>query len=358
MALPSNRARLRTAGTITYWAGRQSRSRFRTNAGSAWESHSYQNRVVRQVGEASFPRQEFGDRPAFRQDGDRPSRSIREADLFGGDPQVLVEGSEDVAHADLTLGNLASLLVGGADNPSRQHAAASEQQRRGSRPMIAARLLHAGGAVGLVIDARHATELAGHHDQNAAIQAAFIQVFDQRRCRAVEILAALLHRLENVGIDRVIVPVTDAAAQFSVERDGHQIDASLDESPGQQAALAPDVAAIAFAQARVFLANIERPCHGWLRQHVPGLLLKGIEFALPAPLIGLMGQPIEALLEAHSDVQTLDIERGLKADVRHLKTRTIWIAQNMECRMPRAEVSWADVGNRIERDVSRQEANR
>ena len=65
--------------------------------------------------------------------------------------------------------------------------------------------------------------------------------------RPVEERRAVLHRVEDVVVDRVVVPVADPPAQRAVERDRDQIDPGLDQPPGQQAPLAPGVPPVAVA---------------------------------------------------------------------------------------------------------------
>ena len=156
-------------------------------------------------------------------------------------------------------------------------APAAHQQRDGAGPVVAARLRHARGRVLGVADPRRPAELAGDHDEHAAVEAARVDVLDQGAHGLVEVPAARLHRVEDVVVDRVVVPVADPAAERAVQARRHEVHARLDQPPGQQAALAPGVAAVAVAEPRVFAVEVERPPCLRAGQQRVRLSLEGVE---------------------------------------------------------------------------------
>src|SRR5262249_2085269 len=133
--------------------------------------------------------------------------------------------------------------VAGAVDLSAADAAAGEQGGLTRAPVVAAAVL---------VDRRRAAELAHRGDQRLVGQAAVVQVFQQRRVPLVKTLAAdgaaqqVEARLRAVdAVAGVVVPDVGHAA---VGEDIHpgdvdEADAGLDESAGEQEALAVLVAA-------------------------------------------------------------------------------------------------------------------
>jgi hypothetical protein len=105
----------------------------------------------------------------------------------------------------------------------------------------------------VIVDLGRAAELAGHHDQHPAIEAAGVDVFDQGADRLVEVPAPRLHGVEDVVVDGVVVPVADAPAERAVEAGRHRVHAGLDQPARQQAALAPGIPPVSVAEAGVLL---------------------------------------------------------------------------------------------------------
>src|SRR5262249_62035995 len=104
------------------------------------------------------------------------------------------------------------------------------------------------------VDLRRAPELAEPYDQGLVQQAALGQVL-QKHC-----VTAVLDRqdavLEKLEIVPVRVPGQGQTAGKAIETNRVNIDerdTGLDESAGQKAALAEDIASVAIAQPRVFL---------------------------------------------------------------------------------------------------------
>ena len=172
---------------------------------------------------------------------------------------MVVDRREEVAHPDATAGHVGAEAVGRADDLAARDAAAAEEERDGAGPVVAARLRHPRGRVLGVADLRRPAELAGDHDQHPAVEAAGVDVLDQGADGLVEVAAARLHGVEDVVVDGVVVPVADPAAERAVQAGRHQVHAGLDQSPGQQAALAPGVPAVAVAEPGILPAQVERP---------------------------------------------------------------------------------------------------
>ena len=132
--------------------------------------------------------------------------------------------------------------------------------------MIAARLLRprrstgvAAAGTGLVADLRRPAEFASDDDEHSLIETALIDVLDQSGHGLVIRDRAKLHRLENVVVDRVVVPVLNAATQRTSQTARQNLDARLHQSPREQQLLPPRVASVAVAESRRFPGSGRTP---------------------------------------------------------------------------------------------------
>ena len=75
---------------------------------------------------------------------------------------------------------------------------------------------HPAAGAGRVGDARRPAEVAADDQQHPLVQAALVQILDQGRDRLVEEGSAVLHGVEDVVIDGVVVPVLHPSAQRAV----------------------------------------------------------------------------------------------------------------------------------------------
>ena len=178
---------------------------------------------------------------------------------------------------DATARHVGAEAVGRADDLTARDSAPAEDQRDGAGPVVAARLRHPGARVLGVADPGCAAELAGHHDQDATVEAARIDVLDQGGHGLVEVAAARLHGVEDVVIHGVVVPVADPAAERAVQAGRHQVHAGLDQPARQQAALAPGVAPVAVAEPGILAVQVERPARLGAREQGVRLLMEGVE---------------------------------------------------------------------------------
>src|SRR6185295_11549043 len=112
--------------------------------------------------------------------------------------------------------------------------------------MVTARLNHASlraghsaTAAGDPFDARRAAEFAGDDNEDAFVESARVNVFDQCGDCLVEIGSSELQGIKNVVIDRVIIPICHPTAKRPIQSGGNNFDAGLDKSPGHQALLSP-----------------------------------------------------------------------------------------------------------------------
>ena len=134
---------------------------------------------------------ELFDRLAAVDDLDRPAARGR---VLGRevDPHGLGHGGDQVHHADGTVDDVDAVFVGRADDLAVFHAAAADDDRPASRPVIAARVL---------IDPRRAAELTHPDDRGGIEQPAVGQVGDQGRHALVELgEKPLRERVEIVGV--------------------------------------------------------------------------------------------------------------------------------------------------------------
>lgn len=149
-----------------------------------------------------------------------------ERDAVGVDAEVVVERGDEVLDADSAFGGVFASDVGGADDLAGGDAAAAEDERHRAGPVIAAGLHRTGRAAGdaaagtrRVVDLRSAAEVAADDDQRAAVEAPFVNLFDQHGDGLVHERRAVLQRVEDVLVDGVIVPVVGSATEFTCQRD-------------------------------------------------------------------------------------------------------------------------------------------
>ena len=158
----------------------------------------------------------------------------------------MVERDQQVLRPDGPVPGDLAARVRRADDRSPGEPAARGQHAHHVAPVVAARDRVGAGHARLVHPRRPA-ELAHDQDHRRVEQPAVVEVLDQAADRGVEDRQAptssRFSRLEW------IVP--------AAEGQGHEPHARLDQPAGQQRALAPLVAAVAVAEPRVFLADVE-----------------------------------------------------------------------------------------------------
>ena len=132
----------------------------------------------------------------------------------------------------------------GADHLPVPQPAAGQRHRHHDRPVVA--------AVGAALRAhlRRAAELAHRDHQHVVEQPALVEVADQRRDQVVEERQQRPQALADAAVGRDVVAVRVPGARggvvAQVERD--ERDPGLDQPPGQQRLLAPEVLAVAVAR--------------------------------------------------------------------------------------------------------------
>ncbi len=157
-------------------------------------------------------------------------------------------------------------------------------------------------------------------------------------------------------VDGVVVPVGDASAEGAVEGGGDNLDAGLDESAGHQALLAPGVAAVAVAEAGVFLVEVEGAGGLGAGQEADGLGLESVHRLESAGGVDLAAEVIERASQLEAAVEAFDLGVG-QADVGHAEAGGTRIAGDGEGLIRRAEVGGPGdheavvAGDRIDADV-------
>ena len=166
--------------------------------------------------------------------------------------------------------------------------------------MVAARLNGAGRRArppctraGKIRNSRRAAEFTGDNHHHALVEPALVQILDQSANRLVVIGGPQLHRLEDVVIDGMVVPVAHASAQFSRESCGDELDARFDQPAGHQALLPPTVAAVSVAHFRFLAAQVEGVSRRRVGEHVPGLRFEFIERQHRAGLVDVAANHVE-----------------------------------------------------------------
>src|SRR5581483_8688052 len=103
------------------------------------------------------------------------------------DPQVMVDRRQKVAGAADPFDGVFSAPVSGADKTTRRNAASRPDVREAARPVVTTRLSCTGGGTriagpgaGGIADLRRAAKFARDHHEHTFVEAALINVLDQR----------------------------------------------------------------------------------------------------------------------------------------------------------------------------------
>src|SRR4051812_15723284 len=107
------------------------------------------------------------------------------------DAEVMIKGGEDFAELDGAIHGFTSEAIGGADDLTRFHSAASEQGAGDPRPMVASAIF---------VDRRSAAELAPDDNRNIFFKTAIINVIDQGGQTLVEQWEILTERAEIIAV--------------------------------------------------------------------------------------------------------------------------------------------------------------
>jgi hypothetical protein len=184
-----------------------------------WQIRTYRRKLggsKRLYANESGPGDEFGNRSALGQDRNRSARRIGYVAPFKVNAEVLVNRGREVADTDTAIHAIFAETIRGADHLAFRDLAAAEQEGIGMRPMVPARLSDARAAIRCIRDARRPSEITADHKQYFFIEAALVQILDQRAYCLIEVRSALLHGVEDVVIDRVIVPLPPDAGPSDI----------------------------------------------------------------------------------------------------------------------------------------------
>ena len=210
-----------------------------------------------------------------------------------------------------------------ADDAAALHAAAGEVHRPALRPVVAA----AGR-----VDPRRAAELGQVADQRVVQHAALVEVFDQRA------VGLVVHRGDDVlhALDRRerlrAVDVPGDLVEHGEERvDRDEPHAGLDQPPGEQAALAEAVHAVALADLRAApcdRSNASRACGLVIRRKAASKLLSSSLALSLASKFLTVSSTIVAQLAAAVEPGLADLRR--RQQVGHLEVRLRRIGHQRE----------------------------
>ena len=148
------------------------------------------------------------------------------------------------------------LRIRRANHDAGLQAATADEDRHGLRPVIAARLHDFRLRTNRRVDARGAAELARDDQHDFLVEAAVVEVVDQRGDRLIEHRQLHQQVREHVAVHGVRVPVVGDAERklFAgariLHRDGHEAGSRFGQSPGEECSLAVDVAAVTVARLR------------------------------------------------------------------------------------------------------------
>ena len=156
------------------------------------------------------------------------------------------------------------------------------------------------------------------------VESSLVDVFDQSRDGLVVDLGSESQSVEDVMVDRMIVPVPHPSAQRSTQAGGKNFDPSFDQPSCHEELLAPSVSTISVACAVVFLGQIEGFFRFRAREQRDRLGFKLIERAEFTGAVKGSGEGIEFLPQAASTAKSLDLVGIGEPDVGD---REVWIAR-------------------------------
>src|SRR4051812_20866096 len=107
------------------------------------------------------------------------------------DAEVMIKGGEDFAELDGAINRFASEAIGGADDLTSFHSAASEQGAGDARPMVASAIF---------VDRRSAAEFTPDDNRNIFFETTIVDVINQGGQALVEQREILTKRAEVVAV--------------------------------------------------------------------------------------------------------------------------------------------------------------
>ena len=159
------------------------------------------------------------DRLSFGENGNGAAGEILKLNAVRVDPQMAIHGGEKVLDSDPPVDDFFSAPISSPDDLTGLRASPGNQQGGGVGPVIATGLhcsgRHAGDSLsgaGGIVDFRSATELPRYNDHDPFVESPFEKILDQGDNSPIEPLATILHGIEAMEIDGVIIPITDPTA--------------------------------------------------------------------------------------------------------------------------------------------------
>ena len=192
------------------------------------------------------------------------------ANLAGGiGTEGVIDRRAEIGGEISPRGGIGGDLVGLADHPAAAHAAAGENGREDTGPVVAA------GALGCVIGAALAdlggsAEFADHHHEGFIEQAVGIEIVEKSGDALVK--RRKESRAELPAVVGVGIPVIHVA-HIGLD-DRHT---GLDEPSRQEERLAEHVASVAIAEARIFAVEVERSFDAARGQHRERFIVNAAE---------------------------------------------------------------------------------
>ncbi len=155
-------------------------------------------------------------------------------------------------------------------------------------------------------------------------------------------------------VDRVVVPILHAAAQWPRERHRNQIDARFHEPPREQTLLPPGIAAVTIAQTGIFTAHVKCPLGFGAGEHFPCHLFERIHGLHVIQHAGGPLHAVELLPQRHPRTDASGLRRVLHADIGDAKVFGIGIGVDGKRFIGRAQVGSAEIGNWAGPNIIRQ----
>ena len=146
--------------------------------------------------------EQFGDRPTFVEYGEDAITAVAKL-VVPINPQKVIDRGEDVAGRVALRDRVGSVRIGFTDDLTDFQTAPRKEDAGGAGPMV---------STGIFIDLRSPAEFPIGDDHDPFVESPFEKILDQGDNSPIEPLATILHGIEAMEIDGVIIPVTDPTA--------------------------------------------------------------------------------------------------------------------------------------------------
>ena len=147
---------------------------------------------------------------------------------------MVVDRRQEVTGTTTALDGIFSPFVGRADDSASFESTTGPEVGESTGPMVSSRLLGPGGGTGIprtgaggMLDFGRSTEFPGDDYEDPLVEPTFVDILDQGGDGLIVSIGTEAHRIEDVVIDGVIVPVADTATEGTIQAGGEDFDSGL-----------------------------------------------------------------------------------------------------------------------------------